>query len=159
MWMGGNLPLGYDVKDRQLVVNEAEAQTVRMIFARYLELGRVSGFLAELRQRGIVSKVWISSKGIRRGGHPYSRGALYYLLRNSLYVGRIAHLGASHPGQHNAIVDQEAWDRVQSTLTENRQGGSRAATSSERCLLAGLLFDDRGNLMSPYRTVVPPVVV
>ena len=149
MWMGGNLPLGYDVKDRQLVVNEAEAQTVRMIFARYLELGRVSDLLAELRQRGIVSKVWISSKGIHRGGHPYSRGALYYLLRNSLYVGRIAHLGASHPGQHIGIVDQEAWDQVQSTLTENRQGGSRAATSSERCLLAGRLFDDRGNLMSP----------
>ena len=149
MWMGGNLPLGYDVKDRQLVVNEAEAQTVRMIFARYLELGRVSDLLAEMREREVVSKVWISSKGIRRGGHPYSRGALYYLLRNSLYVGRIAHLGASHPGQHIGIIDQEDWGRVQSMLTENRQGVSRAATSSEQCLLAGRLFDDRGNLMSP----------
>lgn len=149
MWMGGNLPLGYDVKDRQLVVNEAEAETVRLVFRRYLELGRVSDLLVDLRERAIVSKFWISSKGIRRGGHPYSRGALYYLLRNSLYVGRIAHLGASHPGQHVGIVDQESWDRVQSMLTENRQGGSRAATSLGRCLLVGRLFDDRGNLMSP----------
>jgi len=149
MWMGGNLPLGYDVKDRQLIVNAAEAKTVRMIFTRYLELGRVSDLLTELREREVVSKVWISSRGICRGGHPYSRGALYYLLRNSLYVGRIAHLGASHPGQHIGIIEQEVWDRVQAALTENRQGSSRVATFSERCLLAGRLFDDRGNLMSP----------
>jgi DNA invertase Pin-like site-specific DNA recombinase len=68
MWMGGNLPLGYDVKDRQLVINEGEAQTVRMIFGRYLTLGRVSALRSELRGLGIVSKVWVSSKGRQRGG-------------------------------------------------------------------------------------------
>jgi site-specific DNA recombinase len=149
MWMGGNLPLGYDVKDRQLVINDAEGQTVRLIFSRYLTLGRVSALRSELRQLGIVSKVWVSSKGIHRGGHPYSRGALYYLLRNPIYVGRIAHHGASYPGQHVGILDEELWDQVQAKLTENRQGESRAARSSTSCLLAGLLFDDRGNLMSP----------
>jgi len=87
MWMGGNLPMGYDVKDRQLVVNDAEAKTVRLIFRRYLDLGQVPALLAELRQQGIVSKVWVSSKGGQRGGHPYSRGALYYLLRTrSMWV-------------------------------------------------------------------------
>jgi site-specific DNA recombinase len=149
MWMGGNLPLGYDVKDRQLVINEAEAETVRYLFQRYVELGTVAALQTDLKRRGIVSKVWTSSSGKRRGGAGYSRGALYYLLRNSIYIGRIAHRGASFAGQHPGIVPQDLWDRVQATLTENRQGGSRAATSSEPCLLSGLLFDNRGNVMSP----------
>ena len=149
MWMGGNLPLGYDVKDRQLVVNDAEAETVRLIFRRYLDLGQVPALLAELHRQGIVSKVWVSSKGIRRGGHSYSRGALYYLLRNPIYVGRIAHRGASYAGQHPGIVEHQLWDRVQAMLTDNRQGASRSATSSTSSLLAGRLFDDHGNLMSP----------
>jgi site-specific DNA recombinase len=149
MWMGGNLPLGYDVKDRQLVVNEAEAETVRYLFRRYVELGAVAALQTDLKQHGIVSKVWTSSSGKRRGGLGYSRGALYYLLRNTIYVGRITHRGASYAGQHSGIVPQDLWDRVQALLTENRQGGSRTAGSSEPCLLSGLLFDDRGNLMSP----------
>ena len=149
MWMGGNLPLGYDVRDRQLVVNQTEAETVRYLFERYVELGAVAALQADLRQRGIVSKIWISSSGKRRGGLCYSRGALYYLLRNPIYVGRIAHRGASYTGQHPGIVSQDLWDRVQAVLTENRQGPSRTARSSEPCLLSGLLFDDRGSLMSP----------
>jgi site-specific DNA recombinase len=149
MWMGGNLPLGYDVKDRQLVVNEAEAQTVRYLFQRYVELGTVAALQTDLNRCGIVSKVWTSSSGKRRGGLGYSRGALYYLLRNPIYIGRIAHRGASYAGQHSSIVPQDLWDRVQALLTENRQGGSRVAGSSESCLLSGLLFDDRGNVMSP----------
>ena len=91
MWMGGNLPLGYDVENRQLVINEAEAETVRYIFRRYAELGTVSALQADLKQRGIVSKVWTSTTGNVRGGVSYSRGALYYLLRNQIYLGRIAH--------------------------------------------------------------------
>ena len=123
MWMGGNLPLGYDVKDRQLVVNEAEAETVRYLFQRYVELGTVAALQTDLKRRAIVSKVWTSSSGKRRGGAGYSRGALYYLLRNTIYVGRIAHRGASYAGQHPGIVPQDLWDRVQALLTENRQGG------------------------------------
>ena len=149
MWMGGNLPLGYDVKDRQLIVNESEADTVKYLFRRYEELGTVAALQTDLKRRGIVSKVWTSSSGNTRGGAGYSRGALYYLLRNPIYVGRIAHRGASYAGQHPGIVPQDLWDRVQALLTENRQGGSRMAGSSEPCLLSGLLFDDRGNVMSP----------
>jgi hypothetical protein len=122
MWMGGNLPLGYDVKDRQLVVNEAEAETVRYLFRRYVELGAVAALQTDLKQHGIVSKVWTSSSGKRRGGLGYSRGALYYLLRNAIYVGRIAHRGA-YAGQQPGIVPQDLWDRVQALLTENRQTG------------------------------------
>ncbi len=149
MWMGGNLPLGYDVKDRQLVVNEAEAETVRYLFQRYVELGTVAALQTDLKQRGIVSKVWTSSTGKRRGGLGYSRGALYYLLRNPIYIGRIAHRGASYAGQHPGIVPPDLWDRVQTLLTQNRQGDARAAISSEPSLLSGYLFDDRGNVMSP----------
>src|SRR5690348_13430915 len=125
MWMGGNLPLGYDLMDRQLVINEGEAETVRYIFQRYLELGTVSALQAELRRQGIVSKAWVSGSGRRRGGLGYSRGALYYLLRNSLYVGRIAHRGATYGGQHPAIVPKEQWDEVQAVLTRNGQGKHR----------------------------------
>ena len=149
MWMGGNLPLGYDVKDRQLVVNKVEAETVRYLFQRYIELGTVAALQTDLKGRGIVSKVWTSSNGKRRGGLGYSRGALYYLLRNAIYVGRIAHRGVSYAGQHPGIVPQDLWDRVQALLAENRQGGARSPGSTESCLLSGLLFDDRGNVMSP----------
>src|SRR5712664_969651 len=149
MWMGGNLPLGYDVKDRQLVVNEAEAETAGYLFQRYVELGTVAALHTDLKRRVIVSKIWTSSSGKRRGGLGYSRGALYYLLRNTIYVGRITHRGASYAGQHSGIVPQDLWDRVQALLTENRQGDSRTAGPSESCLLSGLLFDDRGNVMSP----------
>jgi hypothetical protein len=115
--MGGNLPLGYDVKDRQLVVNEAEAETVRYLFERYVALGTVASLQTDLKQHGIVSKVWTSSSGKRRGGLGYSRGALYHLLRNPIYIGRITHRDTSYAGQHSGIVPRDLWDRVQALLT------------------------------------------
>jgi DNA invertase Pin-like site-specific DNA recombinase len=149
MWMGGNLPLGYDVRNRELVVNEAEAVTVRHLFQRYAELGTVSALVHETRQRGIVSKLWTSGSGTARGGTAYSRGALHYLLRNPIYVGRIAHRGNSYAGQHQPIVPQELWDQVQAMLTSARQGQARANGSTEPSALSGLLYDDHGNRMSP----------
>jgi site-specific DNA recombinase len=149
MWMGGNLPLGYDVENRQLVINEAEAETVRYIFRRYAELGTVSALQADLKQQGIVSKVWTSTTGNVRGGVGYSRGALYYLLRNQIYLGRIAHKNESYDGQHVPIIDQCLWDQVQSSLSANRSGQRRVRSVSTHSSLARLLHDDRGNLMSP----------
>lgn len=152
MWMGGNLPLGYDVQNRQLVINEAEAETVRYIFRRYAELGTVSALRANLKERGIVSKVWMSTTGNVQGGVSYSRGALYYLLRNQIYLGRIAHKTESYGGQHMPIIDQAVWDQVQSCLFANRSGQGRVPPMSSRSPLTGLLFDDRGNVMSPTHT-------
>ncbi len=152
MWMGGNLPLGYDVLNRQLAINDAEAETVRYIFQRYVELGTVSVLQADLKQRGTVSKVWTSTTGNVRGGVGYSRGALYYLLRNQIYLGRIAHKNESYDGQHAPIVDQILWDQVQASLSANRSGQGRVLSVSSRSPLAGLLFDDRGNVMSPTHT-------
>jgi len=152
MWMGGNLPIGYDVQNRQLVINEAEADTVRYMFGRYAELGTVSALQADLKQRGIVSKIWTSTAGKARGGVGYSRGALYYLLRNQIYLGRIAHKNESYDGQHAPIVDQALWDQVQICLSANRPGRVRVRSMSSQSPLAGLLHDDRGNVMSPSHT-------
>ena len=100
MWMGGVASLGYDVRERRLVVNPTEAATVRQIFERYLELGSVRLLKEDLDRRGIVSKIRVSKSGTRSGGRSFSRGALYKLLSNPIYIGEIRHRKERHPGQH-----------------------------------------------------------
>ena len=119
--MGGNVPLGYDVKDRKLIVNEPEASTVRLIFRRYAELGSVALLKAELDRLGIVSKRREGAGGRLAGGQHFSRGALYLMLQNRLYRGDIAHQGEAYPGQHEAILDPELWQIVQDKLAANRR--------------------------------------
>src|SRR6185312_2183675 len=126
MWMGGNVPLGYDVKDRKLVVNETEASAVRMIFRRYAELGSVALLQTELERAGIVSKRREGAGGALSGGKNFSRGALYLMLQNHLYRGEVAHKDKAYPGQHEAIVDPELWRIVQGRLAANRRARSLA---------------------------------
>ena len=116
MWMGGNVPLGYDVKDRKLIVNETEASTVRLIFRRYAELGSVSLLSAELNQLGIMSKCREGAGGRLAGNKHFSRGALYLMLQNRIYRGDIVHQREAYPGQHEAIIDPELWQIVQDTV-------------------------------------------
>ena len=151
MWMGGNVPLGYDVAVRRLVVNEAEAKTVKLIFKRYLELGCVRVLRADLDRLGIVSKHRVAETGRMIGGGAFSRGALYYLLRNRVYRGEAVHKGVAHPGEHEAIIDEDLWEAVQAKLSAQaaEQGRGRAESGA---LLMGLIFDDRGNRMSPSHT-------
>src|ERR1700746_1297618 len=118
IWMGGLVPLGYEVRDRQLVINEAEATTVRHIFTRYCELGSVRLLKEELDRNGVRSKIRVSKDGVESGGQAFSRGALYTLLRNPIYVGEIRHKGVCHPGQHAPIVDRAIWDKVAKLLLE-----------------------------------------
>ena len=113
MWMGGNPPLGYDCENRKLIVNDAEADTVRHIFRRYLATGSVRLLKNQLDTEGITSKVRTASDGSIFGGKPLARGALYLLLQNRIYRGEIVHKDRSYPGQHDPIVDQELWDAVQ----------------------------------------------
>jgi DNA invertase Pin-like site-specific DNA recombinase len=150
MWMGGFPSLGYDVVDRKLVVNEPEAETVRLIFERYVRLGCVARLAKSLRQDGIVSKRWQTQAGATRGGANFARGALYHLLQNRIYLGLIIHKADAHPGQHEPIVPQDLWDRVQARLAGNRQAADRETegTPVDQPLI-GRLFDDRGNRMSP----------
>jgi site-specific DNA recombinase len=148
MWMGGTIPLGYDIKDRKLVINEDEAERVRLIFRQYLALGCVSKLRADLDQRGIRSKQRVLTSGRVLGGCSFGRGALYHLLKNPIYRGEVVHKGITYPGEHKAIVDEELWNVVQARLTTNRitRRKSRIETGA---LLTGLVYDDRGNIMSP----------
>ena len=114
-------PLGYDVQDRKLVVNESEAETVRAIFRRYAELGSVRVLKEEL-EGVIVSKHRVDRFGRESGGKPLARGALYLMLQNRIYRGEIVHKGASYPGAQEAIIDEELWEKVQSLLATNRVG-------------------------------------
>jgi site-specific DNA recombinase len=117
MWMGGTIPLGYDVKDRKLVVNETEAETVRLIFRRYLAVGCVSKLQMDLDRKGARSKKRILTSGQVLGGCSFGRGALYHLLRNRIYRGAVVHKGVAYPGEHQSIVDEDLWNAVQVKLS------------------------------------------
>jgi len=149
MWMGGLPSLGYDVKDRRLVVNNTEAGTVRHIFRRYTELKSVRELKEDLDAAGIISKVRMASDGSRYGGQPVARGALYLMLQNRIYRGEIVHKGKSYPGEHEAIVDETLWDKVQAILSENRVDRANGKSDNEPSLLTGILFDARDGRMSP----------
>jgi site-specific DNA recombinase len=144
MWMGGNVPLGYDVKDRKLIVNEAEAATVRLIFRRYAELGSVALLKAELDRLGIVSKRREGAGGALSGGKRFSRGAFYLMLQNRLYRSEVTHKDQIYPGQHAAVVDPELWQIVQDKLAANRRKRSLAMGAEAPSLLAGLIVESDG---------------
>ena len=108
MWMGGVPPLGYRVRNRKLGIIDSEAEIVRTIFRRYAELGSVRLLKEKLEARGVKSKSWTSAAGRLIGGKPFSRGALYLMLRNRIYRGEIVHNGQSHQGEHKPIIDSAA---------------------------------------------------
>jgi DNA invertase Pin-like site-specific DNA recombinase len=149
MWMGGVPPLGYGVQDHKLVMIDSEAETVRLIFRRYAELGSVRLLKAELEARGIKSKSWTSASGRLVGGKPFSRGALYLMLQNRIYLGDIVHKGQFHPGKHTPIIDQPLWDAVQAQLDSNAAERNSGTRNHQPSLLAGMLFDGDGNRMTP----------
>src|SRR5262249_55954594 len=149
MWMGGLPSLGYDIKDRKLVINEAEAKTVRYIFHRYTELKSVRLLKADLDVEGIVSKSRKASDGTHYGERPIARGALYLMLQNRIYRGETVHKGKSYPGEHEAIIDEALWTEVQSILAGNRADRILGTTEQPDSLLTGILFDARGERMTP----------
>jgi site-specific DNA recombinase len=153
MWMGGLPPLGYDVKDRKLVVNDDEARTVLHTFRRYLELKSVRVLKSELEEAGIRSKRRTLMDGTPCGGQKLSRGALYLMLQNRIYRGEITHKGNAHPGEHPAIVDQALWDQVQAVLAENRVDREIGSYAKQPSLLAGLAFDETGERLTPSHAV------
>ena len=153
MWMGGLVPIGYDVIDRRLVVNQTEAETVRGIFNRYLELGSVRLLMEDLSRRGIRSKVRIARNGKRSGGNLFFRGALYELLSNPIYIGEIRHKGVNHPGLHEPIVERELWDSTQLLLRSHAARRSTQARKSAVSPLTGKLFDDSGQSLTPSHAV------
>ncbi len=141
---GRTTPLGYDIHERKLVINPPEADMVRQIYQRYLELGSVRLLQQELHQCGVLSKVRISKSGVRSGGRPFSRGALYELLSNPIYIGEIRHRKTRYPGQHEAVLERELWERVQKRLQNSAVRGPEPRTTAPVSPLAGKLFDEGG---------------
>ncbi|MBP8231596.1 MAG: recombinase family protein [Rhizorhabdus sp.] len=148
MWMGGTVPLGYDVVDKKLVVNEPEAQQVRHIMERYVATGGGRALLAELEATGYRTKRYAS-----RGGNVFGRGPLYHLLNNRMYLGEIRHRDSYYPGEQEPIVSQELWDEVQRVMSGNRIERSRGSDFSQPSLLAGRIFDGEGRRMTPNHAV------
>src|ERR1700716_1924802 len=148
LWVGGPLPLGYHMKEDKVAVVEDEAERVRLIFHRYLELGGVNALVRDLRERNIRTKSRLLAAGATRGGVPFGRGSLFYLLRNRFYVGEVKYKEEILPGEQAAIMDRALFDAGQQKLTEQWTTRSTTRNASDH-LLTGLLFDDAGHRMVP----------
>jgi DNA invertase Pin-like site-specific DNA recombinase len=142
MWMGGNVPFGYRVENRKLVVTEPDAITLRSIFERFVRVGSATMLARELRDEGVIAP----------SGKPFDKGALYHLLNNRTYLGLAVHKGTAYPGEHAAIVDQGLWDKVHAILAENGRTRSANTRAQTPALLKGLIFGPTGAAMSPTHT-------
>jgi site-specific DNA recombinase len=147
-WTGGTVPLGYDAQDKKLVINKTEAEIVRYIFKRYLELQSFGKLVEDLDAKGIITKRRDTKVRKFNGGIPFTYGPLAYLLKNRIYVGETGHKEKWFSGEHAAIVDRKIFDQVQQLLLSQPAGRKARRTASE-ALLMGKLYDDRGNRMSP----------
>jgi DNA invertase Pin-like site-specific DNA recombinase len=146
LWVGGPLPLGYQMKDGKIAVVEDEAERVRLIYRRYLELSGVNALVRDLREQSIQTKSRLLTTGATRGGIPFGRGSLFYLLRNRFYIGEVKYKDEILPGEQPAIMDRALFDAVQQKLTDQWTTQSTIRNASDH-LLSGLLFDDAGHRM------------
>jgi DNA invertase Pin-like site-specific DNA recombinase len=151
-WTGGTVPLGYEAKNKKLVINPKEAETVRTIFKRYLDLKSFGLLVQDLDRSGIVTKRRDTKVAKYRGGIPFTYGPLAHILKNRIYLGEVHHGGKWYPAEHKPILDQKTFDQVQALLAENRVT-TQTRRLNGRALLTGKLRDDRGNLMSPSFSV------
>ena len=148
LWVGGMVPLGYKLKDGKLLIVKEEAEQVRTIFKRYLELGSVNRLVVDLRVRNLRTKIRKLSTGATRGGVAFTQGPLFYMLRNRFYIGEVRYKNEIFPGPQPPLLDRELFEAVQAKLTE--QWSHRTATRNKSAaLLSGLLFDDAGHPMIP----------
>jgi DNA invertase Pin-like site-specific DNA recombinase len=150
--MGGHPPLGYDIMELRPVINPTEAERVRSIFRRFLELGSVTALATDLNESGVRSKRWVNRKGVEVGGYVFTRGALQHLLTNPVYRGANRHKKLLYENAHPAIVDEGLWDAVQAKLADNATPMPLTPKVGNGSFLAGLVFDDRGHPMSVVHT-------
>ncbi len=149
MWMGGPVPLGYEVIERKLVPVSEEAERVRTIMQRYITSTSANELIDELDAEGIRTKVQRRTSGPHRGGIPFRRGSLFHLLKNPVYRGKIVHKGVVYEGEHDAIVNENLWDQVQAHLQQKAPPRRRAKNDAQSALLRGLLTDPHGRPMVP----------
>ena len=140
--MGGPVPLGYNVKDRKLIVNPAEAETVRTIFTLYARSSSTAEVIRELDARGILTKT----------GRPYDKTSLLKTLHNKVYRGLAVHKGDAYPGEHDAIIDETLWNDVHHVIANNRVKRVAVAKEPSPALLRGLIFTETGVAMTPHHT-------
>jgi len=152
MWMGGSVPMGYDVVQRKLVPNPIEAAKVRQIFRCYVELGSTRQLRLALKAEGIISQRRTTERGRTTGGNPFSRGALNHMIRNRVYVGEVFYKDGIYPGQHEAIVDRSLFDEAQAIMEEKRRVKLHRPSTTQKFPLTALIFDDRGNPMAPSQS-------
>jgi len=149
LWMGGPVPLGYQVIERKLVPVPEEAERVRTIMRRYLEVRSVPALIEILRAEGVVTKIQQRSSGPHRGGIPFARGSLFHLLKNPVYRGKIVHKGKAYDGEHEAIVDEDLWEQVQMHLAEKAPPRKRPKNDRNDSLLNGIITDPEGRPVVP----------
>ena len=142
------MPLGYDAKNKKLVINKSDAETVRTVFRLYLELGSFSKLVTELDRQKIVTKRRKTKVAKYQGGIPFTYGPLAYFLKNRIYIGETHYGGKWFKGEHEAILDRSTFDRVQELLKSNTVK-RRVKFSESGAILQGKLFDDKGNHMGP----------
>ena len=152
MWMGGVPPLGYDVENRRLVINPAEARTVRHLFRRFAELGSSTLLLKELRLDGVTSKSWITQDGRVREGKPIDKSLIYKTLANRVYLGEIRHRDQWYPGEHPPLVERGVWDAVHAILAQNAKVRANATRARVPFLLKGLVQGPDGRALAPWST-------
>lgn len=156
LWMGGQEPLGYVADGRTLKIRKSEAETVRTLYRLYEETGTIRGVKAEADALGLRSRRRVLSSGRVTGGIPFDRGHIHHILTNPIYAGRIRHRNEIHDGQHPAIIEPEVWERVQARLCGNaartRQGGGRGGEKPCVSRLAGKLYDETGDRLTPSHT-------
>jgi DNA invertase Pin-like site-specific DNA recombinase len=152
IWMGGPVPLGYRLENRKLLIDENEAETVRLIFRRYLELGSVGALADELAAAGVRTKVRPYANGRSVGGVLFARGSLAQLLQNPLFAGKVSHRGQLFDGEHKAIIDPDLWEQVQRLFATNRRDRLHGTRVRSPSLLTGLLTDEEGRRMTPVFT-------
>jgi hypothetical protein len=142
MWMGGWAPLGYDIKDRKLVVNESEAKLVLSIFRRFA--------------RGIQPQILVEElaeeRARNKNGKPIDKGYLYRLLHNRVYLGEAVHKGTAYPGEHSPIVERNVWDQVHSLIGPSPRERTKRTLGRTPALLKGLVFGPSGAAMTPAHT-------
>ena len=152
MWMGGIPPIGYDIANRRLIPNEAEAKTIAHIFQRFVELGSTTKLVKELRLDGVTSKAWTTQDGKVREGKPIDKGLIYKVLNNRTYLGELRHKELWYQAEHPPIITKSIWDDVHAILSTNGRVRATTTRAKTQYLLKGIVFGSDGRAMSPFQT-------
>jgi DNA invertase Pin-like site-specific DNA recombinase len=153
LWMGGMSPLGYEANERTLKIEPSEAEMVRTLFRLYLEIGCVRKVKEATDRLGLKTRRRVFASGTVYGGVSFTRGRIYHLLSNPVYIGKIRHKGATYDGQHPPIITQEIWDAVQAKLADNAARAKRRETAASPSPLAGKFTDEIGDRLTPSHAV------